>query len=270
VFAFNQSVNDAPLRVGSDQSLKRVMGQVQMQNFLNEVQSMESLLQPLVKPMQALQHDPPLWQEQQRRHAPPPADCPWLPNDDELGLPTVQTTTSPPNPLHPPRFPSYPDPSELEAQDDAEFASRARQRKQAHEEELEKQKQRNTKSKAHARPSGDDANYNSRMGVYATPEEAPAMRSLLADGSDTHDLGAFKTELERRSGRLATEEGRKKLLSGTARTRKARHSRPVVSRIPWTLLDELEAEKYKLKQEKGVAMIRDNTRGKSKKSSPHK
>lgn len=40
------------------------------------------------------------------------------------------------------------------------------------------------------------------------------------------------------------------------RTRRQRVHRPVVSSIPWSLLDELEAEKYKLESEKAVAKLK--------------
>ena len=42
------------------------------------------------------------------------------------------------------------------------------------------------------------------------------------------------------------------------RDRRARNHRPVVSRIPWALLDELEHEKYKLAGEKAVNLLFDH------------
>ena len=42
------------------------------------------------------------------------------------------------------------------------------------------------------------------------------------------------------------------------RDRRSRMHKPVISRIPWALLDELEHEKYKLAGEKAVTMLFDH------------
>lgn len=110
------------LRAGSDASLQRVMAQVQTQNFLNEVASMDGLLKPLMKPLQQMQHATPLWQEQAAAAAPPLH--PWVPSHAELNLEFNAEHASPPHPTRPPKPPSYPSPRALEAADAADAAAR--------------------------------------------------------------------------------------------------------------------------------------------------
>ena len=255
VFAFNRSVEQ--MRLGSDESLQRVMSQVQTQNFLNEVQSMDALLAPLARPLREMQHETPLWEEKQRAAAPAPAEHPWVPNNDELGVPYV-ATGPPPNPLRPPKPPSYPSPRGLEARDDAEAAAR-RARAAAVEEAAEAEEVAHRQQAVpHHRPTEADraAGYDSRMAVYGHHERDDAYHSLLEGGGRTNDLESLAKQRERREERQATE-ARRAEAARVVRDKKARRFRPVVSRIPWTLLDELEAAKYKLKAEKAMAMLKD-------------
>jgi hypothetical protein len=239
------------LRLGSDASLQRVMAQVQTQNFLNEVASMDGLLKPLMKPLQQMQHRTPLWQEQQTAAAPP--SHPWVPTHRELGQGFVAEHALPAHPTRPPKPPSYPSPRGLEAADDADAAARLAARRGAHAAEVAEHQQE-TASLRHVRRGKDAraAGYDSRTAGYPMqPSELP--RSLLA-GAHTQDLPAFEREKARRLEREATD-AKQEEARHHARSKRERRHRPLVSRIPWTLLDELEAEKYKLKAEKALAML---------------
>ena len=239
--------------MGSDASLQRVMSQVQTQNFLNEVASMDGLLKPLMRPMQQMQHPKPLWEEQAEAAAPP--THPWVPIHEELRLPFEAEHALPQDPTRPPKLPSYPSPRVMEAADTFDAAQRLASRRAKQAEEVAAH-QKETKALRNVRPdkAARAAGYDSRTAIYAKqPEPDAASKNLLAGGGLTHELPAFEREKARRIEREATaaklEEGRRR-----ARTKKERH-RPVVSRIPWTLLDELEAEKYKLKAEKALVML---------------
>jgi len=263
VFAFNKSVD--AMRLGSDESLKRVMEQVQTQNFLNEVQSMDALLAPLVKPLQGMQHTKPAWQEQAERDA-PQGVYPWIPTKEEMGgeewVPPLAASRVPPvaDQTRPPKFPSFPSPRDLEAADNAATAERIADRRKGREAMAAKWSQGQRVVVAHERPAADakDAGYNSRMSIYPKPPVAAKDKSLL-DGANLAAMaegdGPMAAEVARRKERLETEAMRAEV-GATVRSKKSRRYRPVVSRIPWTLLDELEAEKYKLKAEKALAMFK--------------
>merc|ERR1719231_1419360 len=100
--------------MGSDESLRLTMGRVQMQNFINETQSMESLLEPIVKPLQELQHEKPRWKEEEEA-AVEEADKTlfWL--DDEEGKTERAIPKGiPPDQTAPLRFKGLPAPEDLD------------------------------------------------------------------------------------------------------------------------------------------------------------
>jgi len=258
LLAFNEGVEK--LREGSDESLLRVMGQVQTQNFLNEVQGMDTLLKPLVRPLQQSQHAKPLWEEKAERQAEwqghQDRGHGWVPHYEELEK--YKAESAPPaDPLRPPRWPSYPSPRDLEAWDDAALEERKAWRAQQEEEAAEALRAKLERVKPHRRPTTADreAGYDSRMAAYGPPPEDPDPG--IMGGHATSDLEAMAREKERRAERLATEE-RRAQEQRQPRNRKTRRYRPAVSRIPWQLLDELEAEKHVLKQQKAVAMLKDS------------
>jgi hypothetical protein len=200
------------------------------------VQGLDGLLKPLVKPLQEMQHDTPLWEEKQKE-AEHRKKFPWVPSNDELGVDYSAASPAPPrDPLRPPRPPGYPNPDLLGKKKSGSGTST-----------------KNVSGASTARGGSGHATSRSNAanddGGGEEDDEAVPDEGLLYGGA-TSDLDAFARERERRKERVETEAKRKVRV---ARSKAARRHRPLVSRIPWTLLDELEAEKHKLAMEKAVS-----------------
>ena len=162
-----------------------------MQNYLNEVQSMDTLLKPLAKPLQEIQHQKPLWKEQEECREDEVPEHYWLPTRAEQGVPYEAQTHAPPDPSRPPKFPSYPSPRDLHRQDveaHQKILDAVEERKAARQAALAAKRVRNDRP-----DKGADPNYDSRMAMYKDRpageglggEDDPAARF---DDSSTLDL----------------------------------------------------------------------------------
>lgn len=243
VFAFNNSV--AKLRMGSDESLARIMGKVQMQNFLNETQNMEALMAPLVRPLQDMQHPQPGWVQQQD-HAARAMEAEEMymregtkgePEflDGETMLPHAPPEQGPPPEAAAPiQYPGYPTVAHVRREG---LLQRAKV--------LKKRARNIAKREAESW----------RREAAADDLSAVGQSSILGSDSDGESEELDEFALERLAVERAEREREETLKH--ARSRKHRKFRPVVSRIPWGLLDELESEKHKLKLEKAVALMFD-------------
>ena len=221
---------------------------------------MDTLMKPLARPLQQIQHDKPLWKEQEEFRGNEVPEHYWLPTKEERGVPYEAETKPPSNPANPPRFPSYPSPSKLVAADEtkrAELLAKIEERKAKRAAQLAA---RNVRNDRHDK----GGSYDSRMAVYGPPPPADDTEaSAKFDDSSTLDLDSFAAQREARQKRLETdkrrEEGKNK-----RRDRRAKKHREPVSRIPWTLLDELAHEKYKLKAEMAMTLLFDDKKKKEK------
>jgi hypothetical protein len=244
-----------------------------MQNYLNEVQSMDTLLKPLAKPLQEIQHQKPLWKEQEECREDEVPEHYWLPTRAEQGVPYEAQTHAPPDPSRPPKFPSYPSPRDLHRQDveaHQKILDAVEERKAARQAALAAKRVRNDRP-----DKGADPNYDSRMAMYKDRpageglggEDDPAARF---DDSSTLDLDSFTKQREARKQRLETDKRREEETKGGRRRKRSekKHREPV-SRIPWTLLDELASEKHKLAAEQAVTLLFDDKKKKADRAAPN-
>ena len=242
-----------------------------MQNYLNEVQSMDTLLKPLAKPLQEIQHQKPLWKEQEECREDEVPEHYWLPTRAEQGVPYEAQTHAPPDPSRPPKFPSYPSPRDLHRQDveaHQKILDAVEERKAARQAALAAKRVRNDRP-----DKGADPNYDSRMAMYKDRPagEGLGARTTRRRGSTTRPPWTRLLHEQRRRGSSAsrrTSGGKRRPREGAAESAARRSTGNPCRAFPgrcWTS----SRRRSKLAAEQAVTLLFDDKKKKADRAAPN-